>query len=140
MWCEMDLKFPNARLFLHELLSSNNLSGAEAIAEGACHFGLISSESALDVQQPAHGNQCQCMVTAKNVMRQYFEQRPDQSSRSLVDLEEVWSAIEKHLSAYRRGTKTGVAETSDSVSLANTCGNHAAALFDMMLQQIRRYP
>jgi hypothetical protein len=136
----MPLKFPNARLFVHQLLAGDRLSGAQAIAEGACQFGLISPDCVPDVLQPTGDHQCQCLATAKNVVKKHFEQQAEQAARPPVDAEEVWSAIERHIDRHPQVAMLQSAANGNSQLLANACHNHAPALFDLMLQQIMRYP
>jgi hypothetical protein len=136
----MPLKFPNARLFLHQLLAGDRLSGAQAIAEGACQFGLISPDCVPDILEQPTEHQCQCVATAKNVVRKHFEQKAEQGAMPKVDHEEVWSAIEKHIDNHPQVAKLQSAPNGDSQLPANACHNHAPALFDVMLQQLMRYP
>ena len=136
----MSLKFPNARLFVHQLLAGDRLSGAQAIAEGACQFGLISPDCVPDVLQQPIDLQCQCLATAKNVVRKHFEQQGEQAAMPKVDHIEVWSAIEKHIDKQPQVAKLQSAPTGDRQLLANACHNHAPAILDLMLQQLMRYP
>lgn len=134
----MTLKFPNARLLVHALLSSERLSGAQAIARGACQFGLIPADSVLDVLEEKNGHQCQCLATAKNIVKKHFEQC-QKPSGTPVNAEEVWSAIEKQLNNFPQLTN-GLTPSKDSpVGQTSPCLNHAPALVDVMLQQIMRY-
>jgi hypothetical protein len=133
----VSLKFPNARLLMHELLSAERLSGPQAIALGACQFGLISSEAMADVIADKGGNNCQCLSTAKNVIQQYFDQG-DKKALS-VDTEEVWSAIEKQLSKSFPQEDGHAACNEEHAGAANHCSRHVPVLIDLMLQQITRY-
>jgi hypothetical protein len=135
----VSLKFPNARLYVHELLSSERLSGAQAIVRGSCRFGLISEDCIADLLQSRSGRECQCLATAKDVVSKHFAQRFKQSA-PVVDWEEVWRAIEKHFNNHLPITeKKSTADCCKDGSVS-TCNKHAPALLDMMLQQIMRYP
>jgi hypothetical protein len=136
----MDLKFPNARLFLHGLLLADRVSGAQAIAEGACQFGLISADCVPDVVPATKDHSCQCLTTGKNVLRKHFEHRAGQVALPQVDYEEVWLAIARHILGDSQAAKFEPGGTGDGQMLAGACHKHAPALFDLILQQIMRYP
>lgn len=136
----MPLQYPNARLFLHQLLAGDRLSGSQAIAEGACQFGLISHDCALELVPQPDDHSCHCSETVKNVIKKHFEQRAAQAAWPVVNHEEVWSAIENHFESRLQGAPLQSGFESESTKSARTCSNHAPALFDVMLQQIMRYP
>jgi len=141
----MPLKFPNARLFLHELLSGQRLSGAEAIARGACQFGLITSDTVIDALPTSGDYQCRCIPAARDVLRKHFEQRPPESSLPEVDHETVWSAIENHIKSHPHAAGGGLSFFRDGSDegcegFSSACHQHAPVLFDVMLQQLMRYP
>lgn len=134
----MSLKFPNARLFMHNLLANGELSGAQAIALSACEFGLLDYKEVQKLITPFKrpSTYCSCMETAKGVMVTYFKQRNDSTSE--IDTDNAWSALQTAAANYEMGSRTHLG--SDSHSCLHECSKFAPALFDLMLQQIRRYP
>ena len=115
----MQLKFPNARLYIHTLLSAERLTGAQAIIRGACHYGLVDAADSLEILPPSEAATCPCMEAVKNVIRKHFEAR---SSKVLV--EKVWQAIEQEALELHK---------------LHDCQKFAPVLFDLLLQQVNRY-
>lgn len=134
----MILKFPNARLFIHDLLSAGGLSGCQAIARSACEFGLVDAEAAADIQSEPGAGGCACAETAKKVLTKYFE-RKSKEALADVNVDQIWSLIERDVEAHRQSSKTP-GTNSDLCGRLHSCAQDAPALFDLMLQQIRRYP
>lgn len=66
------LQFPNARLLIHNLIAFERLSGAEAIARGACEYGVICIESLDDPSLDCAIKNCDCCAAAQCILRQYF--------------------------------------------------------------------
>lgn len=136
----MSLRFPNARLFMHNLLADGSLSGADAIALTACEFGLVDRPSVQSAKVAIKDRECACMEAARQVLMQYFENRPKSSD---VNAEQIWKSLEEEASKYQKRM-----ENNTDLSPKKTCcgaGSHdcskfAPALFDLLLQQIRRYP
>lgn len=128
----MILKFPNARLYMHDLLSQQRVSGAEAIARSACEFGLIDADS-MDNLIAAHAQAgvCRCLPMAKVVLENHLLRNA--TAARAVDSEAVWAAIEKDARKYENMS------TSKDSNQSHACVRFAPALFDLMLQHIGRY-
>ncbi len=58
------LQFPNARLYIHNLLAFDHVTGAEAIARGAREFGVISEEFLSNPELISAVNDCDCCAAA----------------------------------------------------------------------------
>jgi hypothetical protein len=132
----MPLKFPNARLLIHDFLLSG-LSGKEAIVRGACEYGLISPDFMTEEQVP-DSEPCQCLGAAKNVLCKYFESKKNSSDMPLVNIEAVLSAFESEALAYRKTLSLPPVENCELGKLTHD-SRFAPAIFDIMLQQMRRY-
>ena len=181
----MPLKFPNARLHIHNLLTDESVSGAEAIALIAIEYGLVASDFVHRIGEMQNRNtndNCSCLRTVKQILDNYFEQRKAQSLAADVNVSQVWSSLQREIQAYLRSqqhTVTGngngngivkdhernghgnghsngnghsegslissevqnrLADESTYLELGHDCTKFAPAVFDLLLQQIRRYP
>lgn len=137
----MPLQFPNARLLIHDLLAQDGLTGPEAILRSACQYGLITSECAQIIQREELDG-CRCMSTARKVLFEYFEDKRQQPGFPPVDVNEVWSAVERSTEAYKRASNRFPPECDPSQHPAkqpHPCSKLAPALFDYLLQQFRQY-
>jgi hypothetical protein len=130
----MSLRFPNARLYIYELLTLQGLSGAQAIAEAAFHFGLISSSSSLELRDPKN-EQCSCLEAFKKVLGRCLEEKAGHQNRPLIDVPEAWQEIEKLSISYLESTDCAGLRTSEKAG----CIRLVPILFDLLLQQIGRY-
>lgn len=135
----MTLKFPNTRLFIHDLLVRSGLSVPEAIARAASEFGVIDPSYVKEIQIMDGDNRCQCMSIARNVVDKYFESKSGNPNVPIVDTSEVWSAIERDAEAYQQASNRDP-EKCDTSNKSHDCTRFAPAVFDLVLQQIRRYP
>lgn len=134
----MPLRFPNARLFMHILLADRNVSGAQAIALSALEFGLLDEGSAMRLHKGLAPSQpqCKCVDTGRYVLQAYFDKRAREASGSAVDTDKIWTAVEEDAKKYTgNGSKQTICD-----NCRHDCGKFAPALFDFLLQQIRRYP
>lgn len=134
----MTLQFPHARLLIHNLLADEHLSGAEAIARVAIEYGVIpqyDADAAENSELKKAIGDCDCCETAHCVLRQYFKSR---GSRSEVYLESAWKSIIHSLERYRNSAyKSENSETA--LSCKQACNNLAPVVFDLLLQEVRRY-
>ncbi len=130
------LQFPNARLFLHQMMASEHLSGAEAIARGAYEFGLVRPGSMKEDVESLPAGRCNCPVVAKAILTKHFEQiRPNSMA---VNIDEIWSQIERHVKDYH----SELPKESNGLAKDNSgeqCNRFAPTLFDLILQHIQRY-
>lgn len=84
---------------------------------------------------------CLCVATLKNVLRKHFAVRAQQSGLPEVDADSVWNAIETDARKHQK-----LASLQDSNyncppdSKTSNCLISSPALFDFLLQHIRRYP
>jgi len=126
----MQLKFPNARLYVYSLLSAEGLSAAEAIATAATHFGLIDGSDYSNYLPSSSPVPCACMETAEKIIRKVLEV-PGHSTLQPLLVEQVWLAVTQEFSRYEsKGTQS---------AKHHNCTKFAPVLFDLLLQQIRRY-
>jgi hypothetical protein len=133
----MSLKYPNARLFVHGLLSCSRSTVPEAIARSACEFGLVETESVDELIPAPDVGPCPCMATARNVVAKYCDNRKKQIGESKLNAEDVWSALEENAKIY---FCEGKVQTNNSSVSGHECHKFAPALFDLLLQEIGRYP
>jgi len=127
------LRYPNARLHVHDLLSTSKKTGAEAIASAACDYGLIKQENASRLEASKQDSQCECMATCKNILDSYLAERHARSQLSKVFTADLFSAIQYEAKMYEQlhnGGKTGS---------KHDCARFAPTVFDLMLQQIHKY-
>ncbi len=129
----MPLQFPNARLQIHDLLSIQGLSGTEAIARMALEYRLIPEEALAEVAAIPSDATCHCMAATRNVLWKYFQTKKEPST---VDVEEVWSALLREVQAYAGACP----QKLEPAVQPHECSKLAPALFDILLQQLGRYP
>jgi len=132
------LQFPNARLFLHHMLATERVSGAEAIARGAYEFGLIQPGSIDDDTQSLAADKCNCMAVGKAVLSKYFEE-VRHAQYPPLNIEELWSQIERDAETYNKSAHRSSGGGSRNAQ-PEGCNKFAPVLFDLMLQHIQRYP
>jgi hypothetical protein len=131
----MAMQYPNARLFIHSLLSDHRVSGSEAIVQCAYEYGLVPAGSIKPLVE-SDKLPCQCMAALKNVLIKYLDAKQPQSP--IYDLEEIWTAVERDVEAYRE--RSTPLRQRDHPAHFPECKKLAPALFDILLQQIHRYP
>lgn len=134
------LSFPSARLYIHDLLVGNGLTGAQAIQQGAREFGVcedgVNPEDIETVGKPERDltDCCECCQAAYKVLQQFFANRS--STTRAVDMDTAWKSFQNRLSYYRAGM------TSKKVTPLNcqlSCSNLAPVIFDLLLQEVHRY-
>ncbi|MBU6454596.1 MAG: hypothetical protein KGS72_22695 [Cyanobacteria bacterium REEB67] len=149
----MPLRYPNARLFLHDLLFRERLSGAQALAAGACCFELVPAQAVSEILLAPVNDDCRCLDTAAEIVEKHLALRHSAPNALIVDHKVVFAEIEKQArsnpdnsgrdtsksDAAAGAALAGRGTTSASNALAGACHNHAPALFDIMLQQLMRY-
>jgi len=133
------MQYPNARLFIHSLLSNNRLSGAEAIAQCAYEFGLVPAGS-IEPTSEAVDSPCQCMAALQNVLIKHCQEKEKQSPSQPCAVKEIWAAVEHCAQVYKKERATQSCQGDDDPSVYSECKKMAPVLFDILLQQIRRYP
>jgi hypothetical protein len=133
-----NLQFPNARLFLHRTMVTERVTSAEAMARGAYEFGLLQPGSIDSEIQSLAADRCNCMAAGKAVLSKYFDESRHGRSAAL-NSEELWSQIERDAELYSKAAHKS--ETGKSVvPNSEGCNKFAPTLFDLILQQIQRYP
>ena len=134
----MTLQFPHARLLIHNLLADEHLSGAEAIARVALEFGVIpcyEADGAENSELKKAIIDCDCCEAAHCILRQYFK---SQGSRAEAHVDSAWTSIMHSLQRYKNcAYKSGNGGTE--LSCQQACSNLAPVVFDLLLQEVRRY-
>lgn len=129
----MYLRFPNARLHVHDLISSSRRSGGDAIVAAACDYGLIPAESATRIKVSETANPCQCMMCCKDVVDSYLKAKHANSKLMDLTTNDLFSNIQYEAQEYERTHNSSVS------SKEHDCARFAPALFDLLLQQIHKY-
>jgi len=130
------LKFPNARLFVHNQLRCGR-AAAEAIAHSACEFGLLSHEALQDVLPAPSAPPCACLATAKNIVQKYCENRKNRPDGSNLDEVELWEVLQDDAQAF---SNQSASQSSTENSAEHQCSKFAPVLFDLLLQELNRHP
>lgn len=134
------LKFPIARLFIHDLIVKHGLSAPQAMARAACEFGVVG-EYHLNKEFGSSANaSCSCMHMAENIFYKHFQNSSHKSILSSDRIKEAWSAIKKDMQNYQELCGSQQQEKFSADEKVHDCARFAPALFDLLLQQIRRYP
>lgn len=128
------LKFPNARLLIHNLIAERKLSGEDAIAAGACELGLMSPTEIETVRgQSAAQESCACSHTAKMILKKHFENHNKDESDAF---EKSWQNLQERSS--RRLSEASDTQPSTEKS-ATLCAQHAPIIFDYLLQEVHSH-
>lgn len=133
----MSLQFPNARLLIHNLLAIEHLSGAEAIARGAREYGLTTCETpeSEEAEIKKAIENCDCCEAAHCVLRTYFHHKDGGSEDSI---EAAWKSMMRRLSKYTAG-ECQVRGKESGPNCQSACSRLAPVVFDLLLQEVRRY-
>ncbi|MCC7528199.1 MAG: hypothetical protein IT342_06740 [Candidatus Melainabacteria bacterium] len=130
------LQFPNARLFIHNLLAFEHVTGAEAIARGAQEFGVISEASLSNPELMSAVKNCDCCAAAHCILLDYFKNHGEGSDGPAV--ENSWNTVLKRLCRYRVNATLSAADVKDNPDCRKVCSNLAPVIFDLLLQEVRR--
>lgn len=99
----------------------------------ALEYRLISQEAVNDVVTIVSDAECHCMEAARKVLLKHFQEKRKVHG---VDVEEVWSSLVREIQAYSNACPLDPKSTVQP----HECSRLAPALFDILLQQIGRYP
>lgn len=110
---------------MHNLLA-DNFSGADAIAITAMEYGLVDTRFVSQFKAEEDSLRACCLQAARQVLNEYFEPRKT-CSISSIDIDQLWFSM---ISDARRYL----------LDVDHDCSKFAPVIFDLMLQQIRRYP
>lgn len=132
----MTLHFPNARLFIHDLTARQKLSGVRALAKGAHEYGLIPFEAIADIDRLEGNASCQCFAAAREILHRHFKAKSKGQGAQSVSIEDVCSSFERDFKAYEKRLSEDRCQANDQP----ICARLAPALFDLLLQQVRRFP
>ncbi|CAN5575311.1 hypothetical protein BH11CYA1_BH11CYA1_20930 [soil metagenome] len=135
----VELKFPNVRIHLQDIVLSEKQLPSQAMAQGAVYFGLIIEEAYERVIAIQPADLCLCMTTTGNIVEEYFKRVPHRNGFPIVDsslvLEQIFSDARTHFKNAKN-----VENQAELAVLTHDCYKLAPILFDLMLQQLLRYP
>ncbi|CAN5568647.1 hypothetical protein BH10CYA1_BH10CYA1_60510 [soil metagenome] len=132
------LKFPNARLFVHNQLSCGR-AASEAIARSACEYGLLSQDELVDIIPTTSVAPCPCMATVRNIVAKYCEIKKKQPNQCEINEENLWKVLSEDAQSYFDGS-SAVTQSEIINQNPHECARFAPALFDLMLQELSRHP
>ncbi len=132
------LKFPNARLFVHNQLRCGR-AAPEAMARSACEFGLLSPDAFMDVLPAPSASPCPCLATAKNIVDKYCEYRKNRTDGSNLDGVEMWDVLKEDAQAFT-DKETAEHSVMKTPTGQHHCSKFAPILFDLLLQELIRHP
>lgn len=130
------LQFPNARLYIHNLVAFEHITGAEAIARGAREFGVISEESLSSPELVSALKDCDCCAAARCVLLDYF--KSCSSGYDAQSVENAWNTVLKRLYKYRVKDIQATNDWNENPDCRQMCSNLAPVIFDLLLQEVRR--
>jgi hypothetical protein len=131
------LKFPNARLFVHNQLKCGR-AAPEAIAHSACEFGLLSHDAFMEVLPAPSAPLCPCLATAKNIVHKYCENSRNRPDGPNLDERELWDVLKEDAQAFN--TETSSQSSMENPISQHQCSKFAPVLFDLLLQELIRHP
>lgn len=135
----MTLHFPNSRLLIQNLIVRGGMSGARAMATAAQDYGLIPFETAESIKLLDCQSACRCLEAAHQILEKHFLLKNNGNKSPQVNLSRLREAFERDAQLYEQ--KTDSSEMNDEhLNGRKKCVRMAPAIFDLMLQQIRRYP
>jgi hypothetical protein len=139
----VSLKFPNARLFIKNLVANEQRTGAQAMILAAAEFGLINPGSVNHLNSALNGNKCQCMTAAKAILREHSQSSCHIGNFTSQILSKIETDLEHDLAAHRNAEqkkKKGKPTVTKRNSLPDrNCQKDAPVVFDMLLQQIHSH-
>jgi hypothetical protein len=135
-----ELKFPNVRIHLQDLVLREKQLPSHAMANSAVHFGLISDDSLEKVLAIKPTELCLCMATAATIIEEYFKGVPQRSGFPAVDFEQVLSEIFRDAKTHLKEITVSTNHPGEIALRSHDCYKFAPTLFDLMLQQLLRYP
>ncbi len=121
------LQFPNARLYIHNLLAFDHVTGAEAIARGAREFGVISEESLSNPELISAVNNCDRCAAAYCVLLDHFKTLGDSAGVQVV--ENAWNTVLKRLGKYRVNASLAAPDLEGDPDCRQICSNLAPVIF-----------
>ena len=124
----MLLKFPVARLFLHDLLQREQMSGAQAIAAAACRYDLVAPEAVAEILQKPNKQCCECFLSAALIVAEFFKNHSSLADQDASTKGPAQQAHHQLLSHWQ-----------EEIGERPHCTSHAPALFDVILQVLTRY-
>ena len=134
------LRFPHARLMIHNLLADERISGAQAIVRTAREFGVIDEADRL--QSDEHGvatsnatEKCECCNAAFQVLQLHFKASENELGSNLAST--AYSSMISALNKYREQIEAS--EKRTATECGDKCSKIAAVIFDLTLQEIHRY-
>lgn len=134
----VELQFPTVRLYLHELLANGKSTSSQAIAKAAVEFGLIDSKTAEQLRTEEQSKSCQCMAVAKKVLEHYFAQRNGIAGSLLTSAHVVFASLNSAVCTYLKSQHSS--NNSSPSGKDHNCARFTPVLFDLLLQELRRYP
>ncbi len=70
---KMNFHFPNARLFVRDLIATEQLSGPEAMVQAAYEFGLVPINSRHELHyKHREQSHCPCFAAAKTILETHL--------------------------------------------------------------------
>jgi hypothetical protein len=136
----VSLKFPNVRLHLHDLIRQDKQLPSEAMANGAFFFGLISEQAQKEIKTPGQSDMCLCMATAAEIIRHHIKPMPEKEHFQKVKFDEVWAALTRAAETHFTQANADTEHQGEVCIRTHDCYQFAPKLFDLMLQQLLRYP
>lgn len=106
------------------------------MAKGAHEYGLIPLEAVADIDRVEGETGCQCMAAAREILDRHFKAKNNRGDVPRVDIDEVYSSFDRDVKAYQKRSNRQHCQTKQ----LSACTTLAPALFDLVLQQVRRYP
>ena len=134
----VELEFPNPRLFLYVLLANSQSTSSEAIVEAALEFGLIDSQTAQQLRLEEQSEPCQCMASVKQVLKYYCARQNERSDAPHTSANEVYASLDSLVHKFCQSP--GTSKYSAPSDANHNCARFAPIVFDLLLQEIRRYP
>lgn len=117
----MPLRFPNARLHMHNLLA-DNVPEADAIAMTAMEYGLVDHEFLSEfTSNVSESHLCCCLQAAQSVLKEYFN-----SNSAPVDFSQVWTTLVEEAKSYLASKTPGTyGSAEESCQHMETCNAHS---------------
>ncbi len=135
-----DLKFPNVRLQLHDLIAKDKHSPPYAMAHLAVLSGLIPEHALKAIVAVEPLDMCLCMASAEQIIEEYLRNLPAKTNFPSIKASHIGCSLAKAAETHIKSTTSDNFLSAGMNLPSHDCHRFAPILFDLMLQQLMRYP
>lgn len=107
------------------------------MAVAAKDFGLIPFEAVVEeTEQVDCQSSCHCMGAAHQILDQHFSTKNNRKGLPKIDIDKAKKAFDQDTETYKKKLEKAAQQKRGS----DGCASLAPAIFDFLLQEVRRHP